>query len=94
LRRRTTELTALPGEGESDVQQLYSVLKNYDAHLSKEDIQNDLEKRMEVIITGLLRLENDSNKLFLIEKTIIHLVKRDLKGLASLVKSVIVKEVT
>jgi hypothetical protein len=54
LRRRITELTALSGEGESDVQQLYSTLKNDDAHLSKEDIQNDLGKRVEIIITGLL----------------------------------------
>jgi hypothetical protein len=38
LRRRTVKLTVLSGEGESDVQQLYSALKNDDVHLNKEDI--------------------------------------------------------
>jgi hypothetical protein len=94
LRRRIAELTALSGEGESDIQQLYSALKNDDAHLSKEDIQNDLEKRIKAITTGLLQFENDSNKLFLTEEAIIYLAKRNLKGLADLIKSVIVKEVT
>jgi hypothetical protein len=49
---------------------------------------------MKAITTGLLQLENDSNKLFLIKEAIIHLIKRDLKGLADLIRSVIVKEVT
>jgi hypothetical protein len=48
---------------------------------------------MKTIITGLLRLENDNNKLFLIKETIIHLIKRDLKGLTSLIKFIIIKEI-
>jgi hypothetical protein len=93
LRRRIAELTALSGEGEPDVQQLYSALKNDDAHLNKEDIQNDLEKRVKVIIIGLLQLENNSSKLFLTKEAIIYLIKRDPKGLADLIRSVIIKEV-